>query len=72
MEDDLNGRQPQRKTTSRGKTPQGKNTSMEEYLNGSQPHSMEALQEADDISLPSCQFRTEFCPAQPQLVLVFS
>ena len=49
MEEDLNGRQPQWKTTSRednlkednlrGRTPQchGKNTSMEEYLNGSRP-----------------------------------
>ena len=29
---------------------------------------MEALQEADDVSLPSSQFCTELGPAQPQLV----
>ena len=51
MEDNLNGRQPQWKTTSMednfiGRQPQWKTTSMEDNLN-------EVLQEADDISLPS-------------------
>ena len=61
MEDDLNGRRPQWKTTSveddpYGGRPQGKRISGEEHLYGivswmSTP--MEALKEADDISLPS-------------------
>ena len=43
MEDDLNGRRHI-----------GKNTFIEEYLNGSQPQwKPTALQESDDISLPS-------------------
>ena len=67
MEDDLNGRRPRWKTTSmeddhNGKWPQWKttlreddlkgrmNASMEEYLKLT---SIEALQEADNISLPS-------------------
>ena len=44
--------------------PQWKTTSMEDNIN-------EALQEADDISLPSelvSQLCIELCPAQPQLV----
>ena len=55
MEDNLNVRQPQLKTTSmednlKRRRPQGKNASMEEYLKLT---SIEALQEADNISLPS-------------------
>ena len=68
MEDDPNGRQPQWKTTAMeedliGSLPQWRTTSMNDNLKGTQPQgitpllkkltSMEALQEAGDISLPS-------------------
>ena len=55
MKDNPNGRQTQLKTISmednlKRRRPQGKNSSMDEYLKLT---SIEALQEADNISLPS-------------------
>ena len=64
MEDNLNREQPQRRTTSmeddlNGRRTQRKTTSMEDYLNGKwrmtsmEVDLKEAIQEADDINLPS-------------------
>ena len=58
MEDDLKGRG----------TP-GKNTSMEEYLDGSQPQWKSYRKQMTLACLPS-QFCTELGPAQPQLVFI--
>ena len=64
MEDFLNGRWPQVKMNS-----------MEEHLYGRgsewKSTSMEALQEANDISLLAGKFCTELGPAQLQLVFAF-
>ena len=68
MEDDLNKRRPQWKTTSMegdfdGRQPQWKKTSMEDYINGRQPQ-----WKMTTIASPERQFFSELGPAQPQLV----
>ena len=73
MEDNLNGRQPQWKTTPmeddlNGK---GKNTSMEEYLDGSRPQ-WKSYRKQMTLACLTRQFCTELGPGQPQLVIVLN
>ena len=58
MEDDLKGRGSQ-----------GKNTSMDEYLEESQPQWKPYRKQMTLACLPS-QFHTKLGPAQPQLVII--
>ena len=58
MEDDIKGRGPQ-----------GKNTSMEEYLNGTQPQ-WKPYRKQMTLAYLASQFCNELGPAQPKLVSI--
>ena len=71
MQDDLNGRQPQWKTTSmedklNGKKPQWTMTSLEDEMNGRQPQKKMTI-----LACLVSQFCSKLGPAQPQIVSCF-
>ena len=78
MEDDLNGRQPQWKTTTmeddhNERRPQMKTTSIEDELNGRRSQwkttSRKPYLKQTTLASLASQFCTELGPAQPQLVI---
>ena len=80
MEDNLNGRQPQWKTTSmednlNKRRPEWKTKSMEDELNGRQPQWKTTLRKPYRKQMTSACIASRSCtelgPAQPQLVCTF-